>query len=108
MSVIQAVMLFSALFFLLQAAGVEARSIVAVEGTKFEVSLSIKDNLKMYTGKDVVIHLRSCKTLQGYIQSFGSDFVHLEKLAGKDFYDALVRIDDISAIQVKFRQLKQH
>jgi small nuclear ribonucleoprotein (snRNP)-like protein len=105
MSVICAAILFFTLFLLLHTAA-EARSIVAVEGAKFDVSLSMKDNLKMYTGKDVVVHLRSGKTLEGYVKSVGNDFVHLEKLAEKDFYDAFVRIDDISAIEAKFRYLK--
>jgi hypothetical protein len=105
MRVINAAILFSILFLLLHTAA-EARSIIAVEGAKFDVSVSMKDNLKAYTGKDVVIHLKSGKTLQGYVKSVGNDFVHLEKLAEKDFYDALVRIDDISAIEAKFRYLK--
>jgi len=105
MSVAYAFILFTALFFVLHSAA-EARTTVAVEGVKFDVSLSMKDNLKSYVGKDVVVHLRSGKTLQGYVKSVGNDFVHLEKLMGKEFYDALVRIDDISAIEVKFRYLK--
>jgi hypothetical protein len=32
--------------------------------------------------------------------------MHVEKLAGKDFYDALIRIEDITAIEAKFRDLK--
>jgi hypothetical protein len=105
MSVIHAVILCSALVLLLHA-GAEARSVVTVEGAAFDVSVSMKDNLKVYMGKDVVVHLRSGKTLEGYVKSIGNDFVHLEKLAGKDFYDALIRIDDISAIEARFRQLK--
>jgi hypothetical protein len=64
------------------------------------------DNLKAYVGKDVTVHLRSGKTLQGYVKSVGSGLLHLEKLAGKDFYDALLRIEDISAIEAKFRDMK--
>lgn len=105
MSVIRVVLLLSALFFVLHPAA-EARTTVAVEGVKFDVSLSMKDNLKSHVGKDVVVHLRSGKTLQGYVKSVGNDFVHLEKLAGREFYDAFVRIEDISAIEAKFRYLK--
>ncbi len=105
MSFAYAVILSTALFIMLPSAA-EARTTVAAEGVKFDVSLSMKDNLKAYVGKDVVVHLRSGKTLQGYVKSVGNDFVHLEKLAGKEFYDALVRIEDISAIEAKFRYLK--
>jgi len=63
-------------------------------------------NLKIYAGKDVFVHLRSGKTIQGYVKSVGNDFLHLEKLAGRDFYDVLIRMDDIGAIEVKFRDMK--
>jgi hypothetical protein len=105
LEIIIAVVLFSLLFLGLQAEA-EAKSIVPIEGSKFDVSVSMKDNLKLFTGKDVFVHLRSGKTLQGYVKAVGNDFVHLEKLAGRDFYDAFIRIEDISAMEAKFRDLK--
>jgi small nuclear ribonucleoprotein (snRNP)-like protein len=98
-------MMFSLLFLGLQAEA-EAKSIVPIEGSKFDVSVSMKDNLKLFTGRDVFIHLRSGKTLQGYVKAVGNEFVHLEKLAGRDFYDAFIRIEDISAMEAKFRDMK--
>jgi len=85
---------------------VDAKSVTTLEGAKFDVSISLKDNLKIYIGKDVFVHLRSGNPIQGYVKSIGSDFIHLEKLAGRDFYDALIRIEDISALEVKFRDIK--
>jgi hypothetical protein len=105
LEIIIAVVLFSLLFLGLQAEA-EAKSIVPIEGSNFDVSVSMKDNLKLFTGKDVFVHLRSGKTLQGYVKAVGNDFVHLEKLAGRDFYDAFIRIEDISAMEAKFRDLK--
>jgi hypothetical protein len=105
LEIIIAVVLFSLLFLGLQAEA-EAKSIVPIEGSKFDVSVSMKDNLKLFTGKDVFVHLRSGKTLQGYVKAVGNDFVHLEKLAGRDFYDAFIRIEDISAMEAKFRDMK--
>jgi hypothetical protein len=95
--------LFSLLFLGLYA---EAKSIVPIEGPKFDVSLSMKENLKLFIGRDVFVHLRSGKTLEGYIKAVGNDFIHLEKLAGRDFYDAFIRIEDISAMEAKFRDMK--
>lgn len=83
-----------------------ARSVMAVEGSKFDTSLSLIDNLKSYMGKNVFVHLKSGKTLQGYVKVVGKNLVHLEKLAGKDFYDALIRIEEINAIEAKFREMK--
>jgi len=47
----------------------EAKSIVPIEGPKFDVSLSMKDNLKLFIGKDVFVYLRSGKTFQGYVKA---------------------------------------
>jgi hypothetical protein len=99
------VVLFFLLFLGLQAEA-QSKSIVPIEGRQFDVSFSMQDNLKGFAGKDVFVHLRSGKTLQGYVKAVGNHFVHLEKLAGRDFYDALIRIEDISAIEAKFRDLK--
>jgi small nuclear ribonucleoprotein (snRNP)-like protein len=100
-----AVFLFTAIFIISTAAA-QTRSATAVPGAKFEVSFSMKENLKAYIGKDVLIHLRSGHTFQGYVKAVGDQVVHLEKLSGRDFYDALIRIDDISAIEAKFREMK--
>lgn len=99
------VMLFAAVFTVFPEA-VQARSVVPVEDSKFDVAGTVKDNLKIYVGKDVVIHLSSGKFFQGYVKSIGDHLIHVEKLSGKDFYDALIRIEDITAIEAKFRDLK--
>ena len=46
------------------------------------------------------------KSKRGYVKTVGDQAVHLEKLAGRDFYDGLICIDDISAIEAKFRDMK--
>jgi len=86
-------------------AGAQAR-VTAVPGVHFTVSGSLGDNLKALTGKDVYINLRSGKTYQGFLKSVGDHLIHIEKIAGRDFFDALIRIEDISAIEVKFREYK--
>ena len=87
-------------------AGAEGMKPTPVEGARFDTSFPLKENLKTFQGKDVHVQLRSGQTIQGYVKSVGDLFLHLERLAGKDFYDALVRIDDISAMEAKFRDLK--
>ena len=64
------VVLFSLLYLGLRAEA-EAKSIVPIEGPKFDVSVSMKDNLNLFSGKDVFVHLRSGKTLQGYVKAVG-------------------------------------
>ena len=88
-------------------AGAEAKKPTLVEGARFDTSFPLKENLKTFMGKDVYILLRSGQTIQGYVKSVGDHFLHLERLAaGRDFYDALVRIDDISAVEARFREMK--
>ena len=84
----------------------QQKKATALEGVKFDTASSLADNLKTYAGKDVFVHLRSGKTIQGYVKVVGNGLLHLEKLAGRDFYDALIRIEDISAIEAKFRDMK--
>lgn len=103
-TVVAAVMLFA---FCLVLPGMSvAKSPTPIEGVSFNVGISMQGNLKSLVGKDVYIHLRSGDTLQGYVKAVGDNQVHLEKLAGKDFYDALIRLEDISAVEVKFRDIK--
>ncbi len=87
-------------------AAAEVKKATAVEWARFDTSFPLKENLKTFLGRDVHLLLRSGQTIQGYVKSVGDHFVHLEKLAGRDFYDALVRIDDISAVEAKFREMK--
>jgi uncharacterized membrane protein len=84
----------------------EAKKATPLEGARFDTSMSLKDNLNVFMGRDVYVHLRSGKTIQGYVKSVGDHFLHLERLAGRDFYDALVRIEDIAAMEAKFRDMR--
>jgi hypothetical protein len=84
----------------------QQKIMTALEGVGFDTAASLADNIKSFSGKDVFVHLRSGKTVQGYVKSVGNALIHLEKLSGRDFYDALIRIEDISAIEVKFRDMK--
>lgn len=92
--------------FFVAGAQAQQKKATDLEGVKFDTAASLADNIKTFVGKDIFIHLRSGKTVQGYVKSIGNGLLHLEKLAGKDFYDALIKIEDISAIECKFRELK--
>lgn len=94
------------LLFFEAEAPAQQKTVTALEGAKFDTGASLSDNIKTFAGKDMLVHLSSGKTVQGYVRSVGNGLLHLEKLTGKDFYDALIRIEDISAIEVKFRDMK--
>jgi len=78
-----------------------------IEGVSYNVDASLPDNLKALSGKKVYVTLRSGKTFTGTVGSVSTAFVHLEQLEGKEYFDALIRVDDISAIDVRFRAPKR-
>ena len=49
----------------------------------------------------------SGKTLTGVVKEVGNHLIHLEKLSGKEYFDALIRIENISAIETRFRMLQR-
>jgi hypothetical protein len=59
--------------------------------------------LEHQMGKRVKLKLRSGQELEGTVAKVGTHAAHVAQLAGMDFYDAAVRLDDISAVIVKAR-----
>ena len=100
-------MLFSAAFLTLVTEVEAEAKVVAIEGMSYNTNSSMTDNLKSLIGKDVYVTLNSGKTLIGFVKEVGNHLMHLEKLQGKDYFDALIRIEDISAIEARFRKVKR-
>lgn len=89
--------------FILFPAAAGAKS-TPVKGMNYNANTSLAQNLKMLVGKTVSITLNSGQTFTGIIKAVGNNLVHLEKLVGKEYYDALIRIENIEAIDARFRQ----
>ena len=86
----------------------EARQeVIAVEGATYNVNISMAENLKLFVGKTVYISLDSGKVFIGSVKEVGNHLVHLEKLVGKEYFDALIRIESINAIDSRFREIKR-
>jgi hypothetical protein len=66
-------------------------------------AVTIKDVLQDNVGKRVIVRLETGENLEGTVTKVGELVVHIAKLSGKDFYDAVVRIDRISAVIFKVR-----
>ncbi len=81
--------------------------IVAIEGVGYNVNASMGANLKALNGKRVYVTLDSGKTFTGLVKIVGEHLIHIQKLVGKEYFDALIRIEDISAIDTMFRKLKR-
>jgi small nuclear ribonucleoprotein (snRNP)-like protein len=100
-------LLFSTALFALPKEAVAKTTVTAIEGMSYNVNSSMADNLKSLAGKKVSVTLDSGKTFTGFVKKVGEHMLHLEKLVGKDYYDALIRIEDISAIEAMFRNFKR-
>ncbi|TNF97899.1 MAG: hypothetical protein EP297_09485 [Gammaproteobacteria bacterium] len=100
--------ILTATIFLANPALVLAKqNIVAVEGASFTINASMSQNLKSFIGKKVSITLDSGKVFSGTVKDVGDHFLHLEKLDGREYYDALIRIEDIGAFDSRFRKLQR-
>jgi hypothetical protein len=81
--------------------------VIPVEGMSYQVGASMADNLKSLSGKKVTVTLDSGKTLTGFVKEVGNHLLHLEKLTGKDYFDALIRIQSITAVEARFRKVQR-
>jgi hypothetical protein len=63
----------------------------------------IRDTLKAKVGAKVALQLIGGQEVSGKIVEVGEQAVHLAELTGKEFYDALIRLDHISALVLRVR-----
>ena len=99
--------LFLVVFFALPAQ-VEAKSkVVAIEGMSYNVNASLEDNLKSLVGKKVLVTCVSGTTFSGFVKNVGNHLIHLEKLGGKEYFDALIRIENICAVEAQFWEIQR-
>lgn len=77
----------------------------AAEETKLELKTgtTMREVLTENTGKRVALRLAPGEEIEGTVTMVGTSLVHISKLAGKEFYDAVVSIDKISAVRMKMR-----
>jgi hypothetical protein len=76
----------------------------AAQDAQLEVNAdAIKVNLERQVGKRVRLRLISGQDVEGTVVAVGTAGVHVGRLAGMDFYDAVVRLDQIAAVIVRVR-----
>jgi hypothetical protein len=66
-------------------------------------NMAVRDVLSAQVGKPVVLRLRAGEEIGGKVQTVGDQVVHLSEVAGRDFYDAVVRLDGVDAVLVRVR-----
>jgi hypothetical protein len=102
MSILSAIVLLASPAHLLA-----APNVVPVEGAQFTINASMSQNLEFFTGKRINITLDSGTVISGIVKDVGDHMLHLEKLSGKEYYDALIQIEDISAFDSRFRTIQR-
>ncbi len=75
----------------------------AEDGPGFNAFVGMKENLLLNVGKRVSLRITAGEAIEGTIVKVGDQSVQLSKLSGRDYYDAIVRIDRIEAIIFKAR-----
>ena len=73
---------------------------------KLNADFGIGDTLKTFKGtkKRVTLMLNNGVSYNGAVAEVGTHFVVLSQLGGgRDFFDALIRLDQISALEVQAR-----
>jgi small nuclear ribonucleoprotein (snRNP)-like protein len=83
------------------------QNLVQVEGAHFTLNASMSQNLKTFIGKRVSVTLDSGNVISGVVKDVGDHFLHLEKLERKEYFDALIRIEDITAFESRFRMIQR-
>lgn len=73
------------------------------EYVQLNAAIPLADNLIALKGKTVTISLTSGQIMTGVVKDVQSNLLHLEKLSQKEFYDAIIRVDLIVAIEVRVR-----
>jgi len=73
----------------------EAQQVIAGE--------TIRTVLSQRLAKPVTLQLDSGEELTGLVRSVGDRVVQLEKLAGREFYDAYVDLEEVAAVIVRAR-----
>ena len=74
---------------------------LAQEKVGFTPDDTIASVLTRQKDKRVELVLKSGEKLTGTIAGVGSKTVHVQALAGREFFDAVVAIDDISAVVIR-------
>ncbi len=78
---------------------------VSAEEPKLEIrnSQTLKEVLLERVGKRTTLKMQSGEDIDGTVTMVGEQLIHVSRLTGKDFYDAIVRLDRINAVIIKVR-----
>ncbi len=62
---------------------------------------TIRNILERGSGKRIQLMLNTGESLEGMLTLVGEEVVQLSQLVGREFYEAIIRVDNISAIVIR-------
>jgi hypothetical protein len=72
-------------------------------GPQFNLQISLAENLTVLQGKTVTVTLSSGQAVSGIVKDVKNGLLHLEKLSQKDFFDAIIVLDKVAAVEARVR-----
>lgn len=87
------------------ALGLAAYPAAAADEQKFEMRAgeSVKTLLDDAVGRQVTLLLASGQEVTGTVAKVGDNAVHLSRIAGREFFDAVVRLDRVDGVIQRVR-----
>ena len=77
-------------------------NVALADGTVgFQAADTTASVLKRQAGQRVELRLKSGEKLGGKVEAVGDKAVHLSGVTGQEFFDAVVVLDDISAVLIR-------
>ena len=89
--------------FLADVPGGLSRANADEQGLDLNASEVIQHALEQQVGKRVKVRLEGGQDLEGKVAKVGTHAVQLTELTGMEFFDATVKLEEISAVLVKVR-----
>ena len=77
------------------------QAMAADTSTQLNASVDMAQNLRNFTGVKVFITLMSGTSISGTVKSVSKEMLHLSELTGKEYFDSIIRIDHISAMEAR-------
>ncbi len=71
---------------------------------QLNTDITLDANLLALKGKMITVALSSGLSISGVVHDVKNGLLHLEKLSQKEFYDAIIVVSKISAVEVRVRQ----
>ncbi len=75
--------------------------VTAQEKIELRQSYGIKEILNEYKGKRVSVTLDSGAEFGGILTKVGDHLIHISRLKGKEYFDAMIRVDRISSVVIR-------